>query len=356
MKKIILLTFVFSLVLLISCEDNSLIPVAPEPGSRNYTWTHDTSNQQSSFGHLFNFWGASANDVWACGQSGMFHYDGKEWKKYNGIGGNLDCLYGSAANNIWTFASGNYNGANVWHYNGVSWKDLGLRSFTKTDGFLGMSDIVGTAANNIYAVGIFMFGKGGGGRKGVIMHYDGTQWEFLNTGDLKTNMNNICYDKEKKKYYIDGYEEKWDTTGSIPVNTENIKKIYEFDGKNIREIFSGNDVERYSVELNGKVYFIGNNKLWSFSNNQFLLTADFSSSEYTFSNIKGRSEKDIFVWSSKKSASYRPVYITHFNGTDMVPIYENYYIYGYQIIGDDIFISANDKNYRSIISHGRLKK
>jgi hypothetical protein len=120
-----------------------------------------------------------------------------------------------------------------------------------------------------------MFGKGGGGRRTVVMHYDGIKWSFVDTGNLQTNLFRICYDNSKKKYYINGEEAIWDTSGTIPCNTNNINKIYEFDGKNMKEIYSSDQVSRYISELNGTVYFISENKLWTYSNNSFQVKQDY---------------------------------------------------------------------------------
>lgn len=356
MNKLFLAFAVLSVVLLISCYDNSVGPLGIIPGSRNYSWTHDTLKQQGTYGNLYKIWGSSENDVWACGSDGIFHYDGKSWQEYNGMRWNLDCIYGSSKNDVWTFASGNYNGANIWHYDGSSWKDLGLYSFTNVNGFLGISDITGSAANDIYAVGIFMFGKGGGGRKAVIVHYNGIKWGFFNSGDLKTNMFKICYDGLKKKYYILGEEEKWDTTGSIPNNTENTNKIYEFDGQNLKEIYSSKDVYITPVEVNGKVFFVSENKLLMYSNNSFQVVEDFSNFPYTVEYICGRSEKDLFIYSFKKSGSVWPRYITHYNGTDMQPLYESKDIHAYGLVGNDIFIISTNNSGQCVISRGKLQK
>ena len=354
MKKFYFAFTILLFVVLISCHDNFVEPIAP--GSRNYIWKSDTLKQLTPFDHLYNIWGSSESDVWVSGSGGMFHYNGTNWQEYKGMRWNLDCLYGFAKYDIWTFASGNYNGANIWHYDGTSWKDLGLYAFTTTDGFLGINDVRGSGSNSIYAVGIFMFGKGGGGRKAVMMHYNGAKWEFINTGELKTNMYSICYDNRKNKYYINGEEEKWDTTGSVPLNTENIKKIYEYDGKNLNEIYSNKDIVKYAVQINGEVYFTGENKLWTYSNNSFQVIHDFSGYPYTFGNVRGRSEKDLFIYSIKKNGSAWPRYITHYNGTDIVLLYENEDIWAYEIIGNDIFVVATDKIGQCIISHGRLQK
>ncbi len=356
MNKLFLVFAVLSVVLLISCYDNSVNPIEIVPGSRNYSWTNDTLNQLAPYGGLYRLWGSSENDVWACGSGGIFHYDGKSWQEYYGMRWNLDCIYGSSKNDVWTFASGNYNGANIWHYDGSSWKDLGLYSFTKIDGFLGVSDINGSAPNDIYAVGIFMFGKGGGGRKAVIIHYNGIKWEFFNSSDLKTNMFKICYDEWKRKYYIEGEEEKWDTTGNVPINTERTNKIYEFDGQNLKEIYSSKDVYISPTEVNGKVFFVCENKLLMYSNNSFQVVEDFSSSPYTIGDIIGRSEKDLFLYSFSKNGSIWPRYITHYNGSDLEPLYENKDIRGYKLIGNDIFIIANNEAGQCVISRGKLQK
>lgn len=341
---------------LIGCNENSIEPVETIPGSRNYTWKNDILNL-SGYYFLNQIWGSSANDVWSCGNDIMLHYDGTSWKEYQGMGGNLNCLYGFASNDVWTIASGTYNGVNIFHYNGNAWQNMGLYSFTSLDGFLWIGSICGDSPNNLYAVGVFDY-RDYFDSKAVIMHYDGVNWKFVNIPQINCGFARICKDsRETGKYYIYGEKQVIDTINSTKdhtIFTDFIDKIYEFDGTNINEIYSNTNISRYISEANGKVYFIGEDKLWQYSNNQFSVLQDLSSFGYDIGTLHGRNEKDLFFHSMKNNSATWRKYITHYNGTNLESIYDNKDIWAFTVINNDVFVVATDDNNKWMISRGTL--
>ncbi len=350
-KKLLIL-FVFS-ISFITCNDNSVEPIEVTPGSRDYIWERDTLNL-SLYHFLTSIWGSSENNVWMCGPGGMFNFNGVSWQEYPGMRWNLNCLYGISQNDIWTFAEGNYNGVNIWHYDGNAWNDLGLYTFTTIDGYLAISAICGTSANDLYAVGVFMYENYK--RKSVLMHYNGVDWTFMNTGNLTTTLNQIYYDKYKKKYYMSGTEQIWDTTSSPPVIIDNVSKLYELSVQTLKEIYSSDKINRFISEINGAVYFISEDKLFSYSNNAFQVYQDFSTIPYVIGLIRGRSVKDLFIHSAKRIALTGNRYIVHFNGSDVQPIFDDSYIWTFEVIGKSVFILSSDENGTFIINHGKLKE
>jgi hypothetical protein len=92
----------------------------------------------------------------------MLVYDGRlTWTETPLGSRSMDCVWGTALNNVW---AGNSDGE-IHHWEGATWS----HRHTVPDY---VTDIHGTAANDVWAVGAFYTGSSGG----TITHYDGSTW------------------------------------------------------------------------------------------------------------------------------------------------------------------------------------
>lgn len=319
------------------------------PGKRDYVWKIDTL-KLDPFEYLGPLWGSSANDVWATGTAGMWHYDGQNWKPFGHFSGlNWSSIYGFSSTNIWATTS---TAGRIYHYNGSDWSMTGEFNYSGYS-LTYIEDIWGDDPNNIYAVGAV--GNPNVSPKAVILHYDGVKWNWLNIPNIEVGLFKICKDsKGFGKYYIYGENVIFDTT-TIPVTIVGfVEKLYEYDGQtNIKEIFSSSTEYRWVNEISGKVYFTSSGKsmIWKYQNGAFEIWKDFSNTNYSIGYLIGRSEVDLFCYSSY-NRNFNKSILTHYNGTDLQPIFEADNFYGLKIVGNDVFIVV-EGSVRGI-AHGTI--
>lgn len=214
----------------------------------------------------------------------------------------------------------------------------------KLDGydFIDLYGIYGKSKEDTYAVGWAIKTIVPGEEyeeKGVVLHYNGTEWKFVNIPDFYNGgFNTITYQEDINKYFIHGIRKD---QGVLEI-------IYLFDGENIKEIMSSYDGFGIS-KINGHVYINSQKKVYKYSNNALVLWKDFSDTDF-WSSFVGRSETDFFNNSSKG--------IGHYNGIDYKTIYETHLEpYTRIIFEKDIYITSEDYyNHKYIIIHGKLKE
>jgi hypothetical protein len=340
MKRYFLCVLSGLIFLIITCckKDNPIIPPDDQlkPGRRDYTWTVDTiKGQPGDLFYMFSLWGSSPTDIWATGSGAssdvtLWHYDGTSWQKDpSHLSSNLMCVYGFAQNDVYACDA---PGWGVYHYNGQLWSNVYTYNGLGTT-LLGLNNIWGDAPNNIYAVG-GIDTVGTGGYKGAILHFDGNSWDFIQIHDYRVGFAYVRRGlKESDKYYIIGtrFESVGDTN-----------KLLEFDGSNLKEIYSGRNGAGVN-EMAGKLYFCMEKKIFKYQNDQFVLWKDFSATTHV-GWICGRSEMDFFTVASDG--------LTHCNGTDLITLYPtNLFINTMAVFTNDIFILCENK----IVIHGNLK-
>ena len=137
-----------SLMLLASCSDSSA------PASSN-PWFEAVG-------------GSSADDVYAVGSRGIWHYDGRSWMLARGEArGFLNGVWAASRNDayvVWSSGDGGRTGE-VRHFDGHVWKNVASAPTA-------LQSVWGTSGSDVYAVG----------REGTILHFDGTAWSALSTG------------------------------------------------------------------------------------------------------------------------------------------------------------------------------
>lgn len=350
MKKKIFIGFGLVLFVLFNCKDNSVEPI--EPGSSNYSWINDSLDVE--IGHsISRIWASSSNEAWACGQGEVWHYNGNKWLKDNSVPGwGYGALGGADKYNVWMVANGNYNGVDIFKYNGSAWNKYGHYAYSKIESYLWLNDVWGNSANNIYGVGAIenkRFTK----NIGIVMKYDGYNWKILDLPEIDVNFYGIKGDKNGK-YYIYGEQIVRDTTTNPITITDFVTKIYEFDGNNIREIFSDTSQDLYPTVINGSVYFVGEKTVQKYSHGYFSKVYDFSNSEYNVGNGVGRNAKDLILWCVKGVDYWGPKFLVHYNGSELKPIFSTDNIYGLELEDDCIFVITRTSNYKWEISKGSL--
>jgi len=313
-------------------EENQEIIV---PGQRDYVWKIDTL-QLDPFEWLGPLWGSSPNDVWATGTAGMWHYNGQSWKSVGHFSGlNWSNIFGFSSTNIWATTS---VAGRIYHYDGNNWNMVGEYKYPGYS-LTYIEGIWGDSPNNIYAVGAV--GNPNISPKGVILHFNGTKWDWVNIPNIEAGFFKIVKDsKGSGKYYLYGENVLFDTTTNPVTIVGFVEKLFEYDGQtNIKEIFSSSTETRWAFEIGGKVYFSSSGKttIWKYRNGTFEVWKDFSNTNYSIGSLIGRSEADLFCYSSY-NRNYNKSILTHYNGTDLEPLFEADNFYGLKIVGSDVFV------------------
>jgi len=327
------------LLLLQSCKSPTGPKIGnnpPGPGRRDYTWTVDTLEAIEGYMSLYYLWGAAANDLWAVGSAYrnadcIWHYNGVKWERTPASGLIDPCgIWGSGNNNIWMGSSD----ASFWHYDGLSWSRICQYKIEGYDYAL-TQRMDGIAPNEIYAVGFAQ--KENGEYKGIIMHYDGKNWEQVSIPDQIIILSNIYYNQQTDKYLISGFVNE---TG------ENI--IYLFDRKTLKIINSCYN-NCWLNKVKDKIYLNdGTQRIYRYDKTKFNLFKDFTGTNYG-GRMWGRSEIDFFTDNRDG--------IGHYNGTNLVTVFKRFSndwsIYESIVFENDFF--STWRNDTTISIHGKLR-
>lgn len=334
---------ILSILVFSNCDVTE--PVDIKPGRRDYTWTVDTLKPPDSHSgvpfFVSNIWGSSPNDVWAvCSGSSplilLWHYDGNKWSLYpQQLGRDLWGIDGFTPNNVWIGDAEN----SIWHFNGSDWskaKSLSLPNFDRIE----VVTIWGISPTSIYAVG-FADQYNGSEYKGILLHYNGKDWKFVNIPDIRTGFYRIVRKSSTGELIIYGFTSDFGF----------LEKLYVFDGKNIKEIYSEYN-EPGLIEINGEVYVTLDRKIYKYNNGKIMFWKDFPGTSF-WSLAGGRSEKDFFGLSVEG--------ILHYNGTDLQPIYKTYpkkiELYNTFFFERDVFVYAYEPATQlNFIIRGTLNK
>jgi hypothetical protein len=151
-------------------------PKAADTTSHNFTWTEMTIPTETT---INNVWVFGPTDIW-CSGSSLYHCDGTAWsppllfqaqsRKVGGLGGGA--LFGLSDGSFWMC-----DGSIVEHCFPATKTAIEYRP-NIFGGFL--HACWGTSSNNMYFVS----------DKGVILHFDGTNWTKMESGTTK-NLHRI---------------------------------------------------------------------------------------------------------------------------------------------------------------------
>jgi hypothetical protein len=339
MKKYFLAMLLTAITIVtLSCGENGVEPEKNyESGRRDYTWTVTEIKPGNESLYLTRIWGSSPNDVWSIGTSSwtatsLWHYNGMQWR-CDSIPRAVQpsAIYGFSKNEVWL---GNVN-SSIWKYNGNDWVKYGEHKVAGFDNNF-IINIAGKNNNDIYSVG---FGNSSGNWQGVLMHYDGTIWSFVNIPKVKVGLQTIAIDSQNGELVMSGTD--FDPTGFIA-------KLYSWDGTKMKELLSEQGWS-FVTKLGEEIYATMNSKIYKYSDKQLTLWKDNTGTGINGNIICGRSRNDFFIGSTEG--------IKHYNGTDFTTVFPSSYEIQRGIIFEkDVFFNSYEfstgKNY---IIHGQLK-
>jgi hypothetical protein len=342
-KYLLLVIAIAGLFFGLCCKDNVITPQELKPGRRDYDWTVDTLKVPAGdFFYPSRIWGSASNNVWiACSGSPttrlLWHFDGVSWKRDSAqkiI--TPSALWGVAGNDIWL---GNSNNT-FWRYNGVQWYKFS--DVVPPAGFdrVAIEGIWGRQSNDVWGVGFADQIGGGNEYKGVIMHFDGFQWQFKTISTIRVGFSNIRRQNSTGYYFLYGWRDE---------QTGDTCKVYIYYGKNsLREIYSNQYLMKVE-EIGGEVYFVSQQKIYKYINNSLMLWKDFSNENY-LGWMVGRNEMDFFGMGKNGD-------IVHYNGIDLVTLFPNKLsVFNIFVVNDSVFILCVDlENNLNLIIHGKLK-
>ena len=343
MKTLFLVAIAFLLLSVMQCEDN---PVAPaQPGRRDYVWTADTL--QIPYGDVFypfRMWGSAANDVWLVGSgspSMFWHFDGTKWSHMTAYDGVTDptALFGFASNDIWLAGRNEF-----WKYDGAKWNRF--RTVSPPAGFdiTSIQDLWGSSPSDVWGVGFADQLSGGTDYEGIIMHFDGGQWQFMPIPDLRVSFVYIRQHSSNLLFLEGWYATNLDTF-----------RVYSFNRKDsLREIYSSTDVMTIS-QIGDEIYFVSQQAVYEYVNGKLTLWRDFA--DASFGAAAGRSESDILGYITNDDFSLWR--IAHFNGSDIEVLYtipNGFRPNGISVLfNGDFFLSCSSiSSNQCIVVHGQL--
>ncbi len=336
------LVFLFIQLFFSSCNNN---PVAPseniQPGRRDYVWTVDTIPVVNSV--MRDMYASSPTNVWICGdvdnrKESVIHYDGANFEPSGVYILNPTCIWGSSPNDIWLGTAV----SELWHYNGSSWSKF------KTLTQAGYNDVIiqslcGNSVNDIYASGM---ANGIDDYKGIILHYNGIDWDFISIPYTRVNFYEIDLEGKTNNYFLEAAN--FDQTGTP-------ERLYKLSDNILQEIYAS-ESGTYLGYLNKQIFMYNSDdkKIYSYSNGNFELFKDFETTIYKW-GIWGRSEKDFFCITSEDD--FVQSGIGHYNGSDLATLfYTNFRIVKTIIFNEGIiFLGFDVDDFTQVIIKGELK-
>ncbi len=144
-----------------------------------YHWNGNTWSIVSNAPVSSMIWGASPNQIWTAGTNSanteatniIYFYNGSSWvPQYNGAANvRINRLWGSSASDVWAVGTKAGTGL-ILRYNGTTWSQVSPAPTIPI-----LNDIWGRAANDVWLVG----------EEGIVLHWDGTQFEIFDGGTTR---------------------------------------------------------------------------------------------------------------------------------------------------------------------------
>lgn len=323
-KIFLLIFFSFAFCLFtfyLSCErDFSSIgkkPVNPPPNgadttSHNFVWTIDTfgvGGRGSSY--LLDVSVINENDIWAVGEIhtaetdtfdslgnwvppyNAVHWNGQEWELKR-ILFRAFCTHGSLfpsrARSVFAFDRNNVfisSGSQITHWNG--------NSQTRIDCIpVSVNKIWGTGADDIYVVGTL----------GKIAHYDGSNWQELNSGTT-VDIQDIWGAKNPQSG-------EWEilAVASFSIGVPQAIQLLRIDGTTVSTVQdSGLPLALETIWfVPGDEYFVGGEKIYHTSDITKAWELDTRQPVFYMYSIRGLDANDIIMAGGHG-------YLSHFNGS-----------------------------------------
>jgi hypothetical protein len=97
---------------------------------------------------LSDVWGSSASDVYAVGDSTIWHFDGSGWTDVATVPNSLDAVWGSGPTDVWAVGNGN-----LVHYDGADWTGVTDVGGLAIINGVQLNDVWGTGPDDVFVVG-----------------------------------------------------------------------------------------------------------------------------------------------------------------------------------------------------------
>ncbi len=335
LKKMITLPLILLLTIVLaqSCDTTEPPDDNLKPGRRDYTWEIDTLN--IPFTYLHRIWGSSPTDIWAVGPGGdldktIYHFDGEKWSN-DGVSRPISpySIWGFASNDVWIGGIGGV----IWRFNGVKWSESFILDNTNIN-LSAIMDIYGETSNDVYAVG---FIDSADVRKGLILHYNGTEWT------RRSIKNTICNFTRIKRglitssnYFIRGLVES-DTV-------DDTTKIFMLENNSLIQLYSAVNIKKntnFIQNIGNEMVFVIGYTLNRFSDNNFKKFYDINEDNFGI-QVFGKNINNTFVRMEDG--------IAHFNGIDIQYLTKtNDNIPSEAIVFDKNVTSGNNLIYRGTL-------
>ncbi|OFX88892.1 MAG: hypothetical protein A2W99_05355 [Bacteroidetes bacterium GWF2_33_16] len=201
----------------------------------------------------YGSWAYDSDFIFAGGWAGIYYiYNGNNWLVHDIPNSFISGVYGFDKKNIWatTHKGGLYKFIDENNYSNY---EMVLSNVP-----LDFEDIWGIDSNNIYIVG----------EKGIIIHYDGTEWSRLNDIPIKQTLNSIWGSTEDNIFVVGD----WGTI--LHFNGSNWSLQESPTKENLFDIWGVNGTNIYAVGNNGTIIHYNGN-IWESidgKTNQDLLT------------------------------------------------------------------------------------
>lgn len=341
--------FPLLLSFLMSCQERQPTQTGESlpAGRRDYVWTLDTLPTQGAL--LSGIWGSAPTDVWvisyfALGDENVWHYDGSTWTKINLPVFRPISIWGTAQNDVWIIGSE----GDFFHYDGAVWKNQW--QLTIPNNLVRLQQIWGVSSTEIYAIGRTYLS--GTQYQPLLLRYNGSEWKRIMLPDLK-NVGFVAIKQSAREagHYL--------ITAEIVDDTIQVKnKIYEFWGDNhLKEVVARTGYPMAMSNLAGNAVFSDGKKLLKYNPDQQQLYTwqDFSSSPFSIGTTSGRTDKDVFMTTFQ--SGLRRETLSHFNGEDVLPLYEaELQVLGHLLFEEEFFaIAWGLPNNAPLVVHGKLQ-
>lgn len=336
LKKVYYLVIAMS-VFLTFCSDDILSP-EEAAHKRSYNWEVDTLKLRDD--KHFVRCCTIGDDLWLMGVG----LPDCIWKYTNGVWINYTWYFNEQPVTIFGLDNKELiaiSHTSLYKYSEEKWKLVGpidIPGYKR----IRIQNIWAKSESDIYAVGFGVLDTLVYKTISVMLHYNGSEWKLI-PSEVRVN-----------SYYF-----------SISPNNENefliwgwmkpnfIGQVFRYDGTKVVEVLQ--DLETSPKVLghkfiNGKTYFLYDDYLSEFKDNQFHKLVDFSNIANK-RHYNGRSLKDIFIGTKNE--------LIHYNGEDFKTLFEigeNQYVSKIAIAETIVYILIFDKNLKEYYLHkGKLK-
>jgi hypothetical protein len=337
---ITLSTAIIIVTAILSCGEGITEPNYP-PGRRDYVWTVDTLNPGDETLLLVRIWGSSPKSIWAIASSSwsattVWYYNGSAWRCDSIPRGIFPtALFGFSENDVWIGSST----SKIWRYFGTTWSVFSEHKISGYDVTV-LNNFDGLAPRDLYAVG-FADNYRSEKAKGVILHFNGGEWNNVGIPEKKMSFGTVAVDKNKT-LVMSATEIK---------NNMFYASLYTWDGRELIEHISDYGWSHVTKLSNGEIFATLNTKIYKYNDKKFTLWRENSDVAINNNIICGRNRNDFFMSNH--------IGIWHYNGFEFQLLYK--YPKTNQIetlngiiFENEVFFLANDfTSGKSYIIHGK---